>query len=240
MGLRGVNRPDDVLIVQELLNRVPHNLGGPLEKLKVDGYCGRITNSAIEKLQAKQSGWNTVTSIIRPFDRSMQLLLTYDFSDVIDDTPRPVSQPEPVPKVVGSSFLITVAAKPGKILERENYYFIIALGTSKALYFFGSSPPPPLPTPLHWSITKPGYTQTPIPMGSDDWAGEAIMTEQSGSGLPHRTFMYFMPTFLEGRPMIKTELHVHKNEPSSGHGGVRSQSHSRFYLVDSSNQVNAL
>jgi hypothetical protein len=78
VGLRGVNRKEDVRTVQELLNLVPHAEGEPLEELDEDGICGRKTNGAIEKLQARKWGWKRVTTKVSQGDVTLLLLLTYD------------------------------------------------------------------------------------------------------------------------------------------------------------------
>ena len=44
----GINRPADVRVVQELLNKVPEASGGPRVKLFVDGACGNGTCDAIQ------------------------------------------------------------------------------------------------------------------------------------------------------------------------------------------------
>ena len=47
VGKNGTNKKADVMIVQELLNKVPPDEGGLNVKLKVDGICGDKTNNAI-------------------------------------------------------------------------------------------------------------------------------------------------------------------------------------------------
>lgn len=51
VGLGGVNRPPDVRTVQELLNDVRPDRGGPVPLLVVDGLCGPLTRAAIRKFQ---------------------------------------------------------------------------------------------------------------------------------------------------------------------------------------------
>lgn len=51
VGRNGVNRYDDVVTIQELLNLTPAYQGGPVEDLKVDGRSGEKTIGAIMKFQ---------------------------------------------------------------------------------------------------------------------------------------------------------------------------------------------
>jgi hypothetical protein len=51
VGFGGFNRPDDVTLVQRLLNAVPSSKGGPIPLLDVDGQCGPITCSALRRFQ---------------------------------------------------------------------------------------------------------------------------------------------------------------------------------------------
>jgi hypothetical protein len=46
VGRMGKNLPADVTTVQELLNNVPADSGGPVPLLAVDGLAGPNTNSA--------------------------------------------------------------------------------------------------------------------------------------------------------------------------------------------------
>jgi hypothetical protein len=48
----------DVIVVQDALNRVTPQQGGPSPKLVVDGECGPLTIAAIKKFQIKQFGWS--------------------------------------------------------------------------------------------------------------------------------------------------------------------------------------
>jgi hypothetical protein len=62
VGRSGVNHRDDVKVVQQLLNRVIASnqkfAGAGLSKLTVDGVCGALTISAIEKFQQVVLGWS--------------------------------------------------------------------------------------------------------------------------------------------------------------------------------------
>ncbi len=59
VGRLGVNRPDDVRFIQDKLNRVPPEAGGPSPLLVVDSLCGPKTKDAIHYFQSAQFGWLT-------------------------------------------------------------------------------------------------------------------------------------------------------------------------------------
>lgn len=62
VGKNAVNRRNDVELVQRLLNRALDNFpkfkSTEIKKLAVDGICGALTLSAIEKFQQTVLGWN--------------------------------------------------------------------------------------------------------------------------------------------------------------------------------------
>lgn len=51
VGRNGVNNPQDVVVIQILLNRIPPEAGGPAEALDADGLYGPKTLAAIERFQ---------------------------------------------------------------------------------------------------------------------------------------------------------------------------------------------
>jgi|GEM_PF-5167271 len=55
VGFGGMNRPEDVRMVQCLLNAVPAQRGGPLPLLDVDGMCGPLTTGAVRKFQLQNA-----------------------------------------------------------------------------------------------------------------------------------------------------------------------------------------
>lgn len=56
VGLGGGNLPDDVRLVQKLLNAVPIPRGGPTPLLAIDGLCGPKTCGAIRGFQTRNLG----------------------------------------------------------------------------------------------------------------------------------------------------------------------------------------
>lgn len=53
VGRNGVNKPEDVIIIQILLNRVPVAQGRPNPQLKADGKIGPNTQDAIDRFQQR-------------------------------------------------------------------------------------------------------------------------------------------------------------------------------------------
>jgi len=78
VGLEGVNRREDVLTVQVLLNKVPQSYGRPDPPLVVDGICGPRLISAIRGFMARQFGLQNAGSTIEPGQRTMEALNKFD------------------------------------------------------------------------------------------------------------------------------------------------------------------
>ncbi len=57
VGKGGKNRPEDVVVIQYLLNCVPSSKGGPTNELILDGLCGNLTGGAIAKFQQAALGF---------------------------------------------------------------------------------------------------------------------------------------------------------------------------------------
>ena len=231
-----MNRREDVRTIQALLNLVPHAEGGPLEKLVEDGICGRKTNGAIEKLQAKNWGWKRVTTKVSQGDTTWQLLLTYDQSAPAVPA---VQQPPPdPPKQVSRSFSIWLSAHPGEHLNEKNLFFLITdmSNQTKALYYFGGIDPPPLPQPLTWGMTMPTTVLTTQALGLADWAGDGVLSEE-GDLTRYTANLWIFPENLN-RHGVKVELHSSVQTP--GNNFSRSQMSAAFRLVDASSAVQGL
>jgi hypothetical protein len=233
VGLRGVNRRDDVRTIQELLNLVPHADGGPMIKLATDGISGRKTNGAIEKLQAHNWGWGRVTTRVDRDSATWKLLLSYD-KQAAAPSPVPVPKPPEPQKVLGTQFIVMMAAKPGQLIDVHgaNFYFQVidqSDQTQQAWYSFGNvNAPPPVPTP--WSVTIPPIVTTPLPIGAADWAGTAIFYEKSQSG-GISTEIWLSPDVLKGKT-IRFGLHAHLDEPTQSSSRTSSQFSAPFRLRD--------
>lgn len=81
----GKNRADDVITIQQLLDQVPLDSGGPVPALKVDGICGPKTGDAIQKFQLKHFGWKLADGRVDPGGPTLEKLNEFD-------TPAPGSQ----------------------------------------------------------------------------------------------------------------------------------------------------
>ncbi len=75
VGKNGTNKPNDVKIIQELLNRVSRIHGGPLSPLKVDGLCGGITLKAIDIFQKTGCNFKWPDQLIEPAGKTWGQLL---------------------------------------------------------------------------------------------------------------------------------------------------------------------
>lgn len=231
VGLHGVNRPTDVRVIQGLINGVPPPDGGPTEPLKVDGLCGRKTNSAIEHFQAHAWGWRKATTRVEPDGATLALLLDYDKRHAAPPIP-PMPPPEPEKaKIVGTEFMINMAAKPGQRIDvyGSNFWFLITdyqNQSSRALYYFGPTDAP-MPQPLVWSITRPPLVKTPKAISAADWAGTGILQEKNANRVLE-TKMTLVPDVLDNR-IVTFEVHAHLNEPQNGVS--RSSSSNVFRLV---------
>jgi hypothetical protein len=70
----GVNRPADVKVVQELLNKISIMAGGAERSLAADSLCGPRTVEAIQKFQVKQFGWARADGRVDPKGPTLQRL----------------------------------------------------------------------------------------------------------------------------------------------------------------------
>lgn len=76
VGRGGKNRPEDVIVVQYLLNCVPSKQGGPTQELILDGLSGPKTCAAIQGFQSAALGF--ADSRVDPGGQTFTALLDYD------------------------------------------------------------------------------------------------------------------------------------------------------------------
>jgi peptidoglycan hydrolase-like protein with peptidoglycan-binding domain len=74
VGTNGVNTAADVQTIQQMLNSVPPDEGGPDPVLKPDGISGPKTNGAIQKFQVQQFGWGMADGRVDPGGRTLRRL----------------------------------------------------------------------------------------------------------------------------------------------------------------------
>jgi hypothetical protein len=96
VGTEGVNAPDDVMLVQSLLNLAPPESGGPNQPLDVDGEVGPATIAAISQFQQVQFAF--ADGLVEPDSETMARLneLTEDETSEEPDTdedPDPDEEP---------------------------------------------------------------------------------------------------------------------------------------------------
>jgi hypothetical protein len=60
------NEPPDVIKVQDVLNAIPVDEGGPAKLLSLDGIAGHLTQQAIQEFQLKHFGWKTADGRVDP------------------------------------------------------------------------------------------------------------------------------------------------------------------------------
>lgn len=94
VGQGGHNHKSDVVTVQELLNKVPTNEGGPLNPLKVDGLAWDKTIAAIKRFQSLNLGHKWPDGRVDANGKSLARLNDYD-------KPEPPAQPQYVYMVGG-------------------------------------------------------------------------------------------------------------------------------------------
>ena len=75
VGSPAPNLEPDVKKVQDALNYVKPEKGGPMPKLVVDGKCGTLTVAAINKFQGKEFGW--FDSHVDPDKKTIKRLAQY-------------------------------------------------------------------------------------------------------------------------------------------------------------------
>jgi hypothetical protein len=66
VGISATNLANDVSVIQDALNRVSPDQGGPSPLLVIDGACGPKTKNAIQQFQLKQFGWSGADGKINP------------------------------------------------------------------------------------------------------------------------------------------------------------------------------
>lgn len=88
VGLGGVNRKSDSMNVQELLNKVPADQGGPVPLLAVDGLPWQKTIAAIKNFQRVKLGFQNPDGRVDPNGPTLAALNTFDDPpDVVERLP---------------------------------------------------------------------------------------------------------------------------------------------------------
>ena len=176
VGLKGVNRKDDVEKIQKLLNKIPKKDGGPDPKLKVDGKAGPKTNGAIQAFQLKHFGWSGADGRVDPGKQTLAKLNEFD---------------KPTPAVTGTRFRIRRSWDMPIIPNRTEiwiWFFEVQdqnTGDS-AVYFFGKHKP--AIKPLGFNGAWHPFT-TPKPFPVDGLECNASYTTFTHPGVPATNLM---------------------------------------------------
>ena len=80
-GFKAKNLDSDVRTIQQALNQIKPQQGGPAIPLKVDGKCGPKTNQAIQSFQLKQFGWPGTDGLIEPGKQTIARINQFLFSN---------------------------------------------------------------------------------------------------------------------------------------------------------------
>ena len=86
VGLGGTNRKDDSMSVQELLNKVPPDQGGPVPLLDVDGLPWQKTIAAIKNFQRIKVGFKNPDGRVDPNGPTLAALNTLD-EEIVERLP---------------------------------------------------------------------------------------------------------------------------------------------------------
>jgi peptidoglycan hydrolase-like protein with peptidoglycan-binding domain len=85
--LGGVNRKEDSMTVQDLLNKVPPDQGGPAPLLDVDGLPYQKTIAAIKNFQRVQVGMQFPDGRVDPNGPTLAALNTFDVPEFVERLP---------------------------------------------------------------------------------------------------------------------------------------------------------
>lgn len=165
VGIRGANLHPDVMKVQETINRVPVNEGGPVVALELDGLCGPKTNDAIQKFQLHHFGWRGADGLIEVGKQTHQKLNTYAASK---STPTPVPPVPPQPKEPKATrFVILREDKRDSFggNDRDYFFEIRSVPYNRASVYYLARNQSVIPRPIPLNFQGPCAifnTRTPL------------------------------------------------------------------------------
>jgi peptidoglycan hydrolase-like protein with peptidoglycan-binding domain len=87
VGANGTNRKDDSMTVQDLLNQVPVDQGGPDPLLAVDGLPWQKTIAAIKQFQKVQVNLKFPDGRVDPNGPTLAALNKFDEPKVVEEAP---------------------------------------------------------------------------------------------------------------------------------------------------------
>jgi hypothetical protein len=174
----GINRPDDVRTIQNLLNKAPVSSGGPAPKLDPDGACGKKTIDAIQKFQLHHFGWPGADGKVNPNGETLRKLNEFDGPSANPGQPQPGKAqpptPPPAPEPISSLFAIRaqVEAADPRINQVDMtghapvvYEVLDKVNQRQAFYHYEQGPGVvDLMTPLRGGKFRTFSTKRPLPL----------------------------------------------------------------------------
>jgi hypothetical protein len=167
--LGGVNRQDDVVTVQALLNQVTPADGGPTVLLVLDGKCGPKTIKAIQIFQLKHFGWPGADGRVDPDGPTLARLNTFDQTAPI---PQPAPTPQPQALPTSTQFVIHRMGSATSFVpvDRELFFHITDMINGLiGIYWFKEiqQPMTVLPPPTHFTGASRSFlTKAPLAVDS--------------------------------------------------------------------------
>ena len=213
VGLKGVNAPQDVKTIQEMLNHALPAEGGPEIELQVDGLCGSKTTNAIGSFQRHHFGWSKSDSRVDPGHRT--------HAKLNEIWSRPVKGTAIVMHRLPHDNVLSLA-------EPRDWVFEVSVSR---LGRHGRSDPPALFQFAHSKFRKPvsipknafGFAKSSVllvtrsshPISIDEVAGPAVIESSGpagdGAGIPWITSFRRGPVF-----GIFSGVHLDPAQPADG------------------------
>lgn len=235
VGLNGVNRANDVTTVQQLLNNVPKDKGGPQPLLVLDGICGPKTRGAIQAFQLHHFGWSGADGRVDPGHQTLAKLNEFD-------TPTPKPPPPVPPKEDPASMdFVIIPGYQGEVFHSpwtssEFTYLVVDVTNSlERLYqlqFGVGAPPSAGPFQGFASRFHPNR-----PRGVSSFEGLGVYTTtETGSPHPHptssiRSTLNLFPPQGGTGISIPMKTHLYPKSASPGAGTMTSSRDGKFKIV---------
>lgn len=230
VGLNGTNVPQDVKIVQELLNKVPAAKGGAVPALKVDGLAWAKTTSAIKKFQQQCLNFKWPDGRIDPHGKTFQALSAFDQpapspQDLTQKDPRTQAEVDKLQSVAWAMGAQTMLAfyEVLKLKQTLDPLGDKALIESALSTHFHLDKLPAL-EPLFLTSIKYNYTRVLTALASSaaifrsrsqaEAASDGGVDKESGIAYPAYTFfnqsINFTQGFLQFGPLCRAAMVLHE------------------------------
>jgi hypothetical protein len=236
VGLHGKNLDLDVRTIQDLLNKVPVDQGGPKVPLEIDGICGPLTRGAIQNFQLRQFGWSGADGRVDPGHQTLAKLNEFD-----PDPPLPPPTPvPPAPEPLSSDFVIitthTEEVFPDPITSKDFTYQIIDLTNNRSRVYqlrFGAGGPPD-PGPFHGWFSR-FAPRNPTRVSGFEGIGAYMTAEHANpgfhSGTNIRSALNLFPPQGGSGISIPMRTHLFKKSTNPDSGGMTTAITGNFVLI---------